>query len=334
MRKIVLTEFGGPDVLAVSEVPDPEPPTDGWVVDVHAIGLNFAELVERRGRYRKDQQLPYELGKEASGVVVARGPEAPTRAEGGFDEGDRAIVVRWEGGCYAERVTARPGQALHPPRHLDAIEAAAFANTFGTAWWAQEEVARARAGDAALIQAAAGGVGTAAVTLARARGLGPIIGTAGTPEKCERVEAIGADRCVDYSQDDFRSIVRELTAGRGAAYVLESVGGDVYEHSLEVLAPLGRLVVIGFSSIRSNYAEAIPRLHPLTVFHRSIGVCGLNVQNLDYPSARDKWSELVRCAEDHELRPVVGLELPLAEAARAHSEIEARRTFGKVVLIP
>lgn len=334
MKKIVLSAFGGPEVLTVGDAPEPEPPVDGWVVDVRAIGVNYAELVERRGRYRKDQRLPYELGKEACGVVAARGPEAPDRSAGGFDVGDRAIVIRWDGGCYAERVTARPGQALRVPRHLSFEEGAAFANTFATAWWAQEEIARARPGDAALIQAAAGGVGTAAVALARARGLDPILGTAGGRAKCARVEALGADRCFDYTAADFRDGVREATRGRGVDYVLESVGGEVYERSLEVLAPGGRLIVIGFSSIRSSYAEAIPRLHPLTLFHRSIAVGGLNVQNLDYPRETAVWDALVGCAVEHELRPVIGLELPLGEAARAHAEIEARRTVGKVVLKP
>ena len=177
MRKVVLTGFGGPEVLVPTEAPEPDLPADGWIVELRAIGLNFAELVERRGLYRKDQRLPYEIGKEACGVIVQRGRDAR-----GFELGQRVIVIKFSGGCYAERVAVRPGQVLPLPAHLDFAGGAAFAIAYATAWYAQEELARARPGETALIQAAAGATGSAAVRLAKARGL-TVIGTAGGPEK-------------------------------------------------------------------------------------------------------------------------------------------------------
>lgn len=328
-RRIRLTELGDPSVLRVEEFPDPQPPPDGYVVAVEAAGVNFADTLERRGAYRRDQALPCELGKEAAGVVVARGAEAHE-----FHEGDRVIVVKMDNGCYADRVAAAGHQVLPPPADFDFDEMAAFANTFATAWWAMHEVARTRPGESALIQAAAGGVGSAAVALARSGGLSPVIGTAGSAEKCAFVERLGADACLDYRTTDVAPALGELTGGRGIDYCLESVGGRAYEASLQALAPLGRLVVIGFSSIREHHAERIPRLHPLTLFHRSIAVAGLNMDHVAYTRDRATWRRLVDHVEEHGLRPVVGATFPLEEAARAHEALERRETIGKVLLRP
>ena len=330
MRKIVLEAFGGPEVLALREdAPEPECPADGWVVEVEAAGLNFAEIVERRGMYRRNQTLPYEIGKEVAGRIVAAGPDAR-----GFEVGERVIVIRFEGGCWAERVAARPGQVLRAPAHLDGEQAAAFAIAFVTAWFAQQELARARPGEGALIQAAAGATGSAAVQLAKACGLGPVIGTAGTREKCELVERLGADRAVCYREQDFREVVREATGGAGVGYCLESVGGEVFSGSLEALAEMGRLVLIGFTSVSKDYANAVPRIHPLHLFHRSLGIFGLNVENLDFPRRTETWNALVELAERQRLVPHVGARFPLADAGKAQAAIEARETVGKVVLLP
>ncbi len=329
MRKIVLSEFGGPEVLAVREHPEPSVPADGYVVELKAAALNFADVVERRGLYRKDQRLPFELGKEAAGVVVARGPRARE-----FAEGDRVVVVKLSGGCYAERVAVGPNEVLPAPASLGFDELAAFPIAFATAWYAMEEIARVRPGESVLIQAAAGGVGTAAVALAKSIGCAPVLGTAGGPEKCAWVESeLGADACWDYRAIDFREPLLELTAGRGVDYCLESVGDEVFDRSLEVLAPMGRLVIIGFSSIDSDYKERIRRVHPLSVFHRSISLAGLNVHNLDFPSRRDVWERMCAHVERHGLRPIVGHRFPLERAHEAHAALESRASRGKVLLL-
>lgn len=329
MRKILLESFGDPELMVVSDQPEPELPRDGYVVEIRAAGINFADIVERRGLYAKDQQLPCYLGREASGVVVAKGDEAT-----GFELGEPVIVIRFGGGCYAERVAAGPDQILRGPTGYDFEQLAAFPIVFATAWCAQNEIARVQPGESVLIHAAAGGVGSAAVVLARSLGAAPIIGTAGSDEKCRWVESLGADRCVNYREADFRSAVRELTADRGVDYVLESVGGEVFDQSLQSLAPMGRAVIIGFSSISSDYGDALKRIHPLTLFHRSITCSGLNVQNLNFPTQRDIWTRLVNYVEEHGLKPIVGQTYPLERAADAHTALETRQTRGKLLLIP
>lgn len=327
VRVVEAHSFGGPEVLQVRRSSSPAVPDDGYLVEVYAAGLNFADVVERRGRYKRDQPLPARLGKEAAGVVVERGPAASD-----FDVGDPVIVVKFGNGCYAEVIAAEAHEVLRPPNGLSFVELAAFGTNYVTAWYAMHEVARVRPGESVLVQAAAGGVGTAAVKLARSHGCGPVIGTAGGARKCELVRLLGADVCVDYLVDDFGPEVLASTHGVGVDYCLESVGGAVYDRCLEVMAPRGHLVVIGFSSISTNYAEAVKRLHPLTVFHRSFSVGGLNIDNLGFQRRRDIWDDLVTHAEQHELRPHVGQVFPFDRIADAHAALEGRTTTGKVVL--
>ena len=329
MRKILLREFGGPEVMVVTDEPEPECPPDGWVVDVKAASINFADVVSRRGMYERTQGLPYELGKEAAGVVTEKGPDAE-----GFEVGERVVVIKFSGGCYAERVAVGPGMLLRGPERYSFEQLAAFGIVFVTAWYGMHEIARVRPGESVLLQAAAGGVGTAAIALAKSFGCGPIIGTAGGPEKCAWVTSLGADACVDYRRDDFRDTVRELTEGRGIDYCLESVGGEVLERSIECLAELGRIVIIGFSAIDDDYKNRIAAVHPLKLFLRSIGVMGLNVQNLDFPRHPEVWDPMVRHIEEHGLEPIVGATYPLEEGAAAHTALENRETRGKVLLIP
>jgi len=331
MRKVVLEAFGGPQVLRLADAPEPMAPPGGCVVELAAIGVNFAELVERRGLYRKDQRLPYEIGKEAAGRVVAVHPDAD-----GIRVGDRVIVIRFEGGCYAERVAALPHQLLPIPAHLDLEEAAAFAIAFATAWYAQEELARVRTGEAVLIQAAAGATGGAAIQLARARGCDPVIGVVGRAAKREAVLGLGAHLCAAESEGpSFEEVVREHCGSKGGVdYCLESVGGAVFDRSLSALAPLGRLVAIGFSSVEKDHANTIKRVHPLQLFLRSWGLMGLNVENIDFPRRRATFERLAAFAAQHGLRPAIGGRFPLCDAAGAHAAIEARNTTGKVLLIP
>jgi NADPH2:quinone reductase len=331
MRAIVLDAFGGPEVMRLAQVAEPHPPVGGCVVELAAIGINFAELVERRGLYRKDQRLPYELGKEAAGRIVDVHPDAH-----GLSVGQRVIVLRFRGGCYAERVAAEVHELLPIPEHLDFEEAAAFAIAFATAWYAAVELARVRPGESALIQSAAGSTGCAAVQLARALGADPIIGAVGNAAKRDVVLEHGAHACAaEHGGEDFATLVGRLCAGRGGVdYVLESVGGPTFEKSLALLAPLGRLVTIGFSSIVRDHAEQVKRVHPLQLFKRSWGLFGLNVENIDFVRRRATYDEIVRFAERHELRPHVGARFPLADAVAAHTAIESRATTGKVVLVP
>lgn len=317
-------------MLEPAEVLPPVPPVDGYVVALAAIGVNFADVVERRGLYRSHQSLPYELGKEGAGVVVARGAEAREHALG-----EPVIVVRFAGGCYAEQVAVSPHELLRGPAGYDLHQLAAFANCFATAWYGLTEVLRAREGESFLVSAAAGAVGSAAVLLARALGLDPVLGLAGGPEKCRFVESeLGADRCFDYREGELETRVRAHRAGAGVELALDTVGGEALEAMLALLEPLGRLASVGFSSIDTDYAERLPRLSLLRLFHRSISVAGLNLERLDYPRRLESWQRLVAFVEEKCLKPQVGHLFPLAEAAEAHRALESRETVGKVLLIP
>lgn len=329
MRQIVVEEFGGPAALVLREMPEPAVPEDGWLLETRAIGINFADVVGRRGRYTKDARCPFYPGLEAAGVLVAAGPRAR-----GHELGESVITLNFAGGCYAERIAVGPGDVLRGPAGWSFPELAAFSATFGTAWYAMHEIARVRPGESALIQAAAGAVGTAAVALARSHGLTPVIGSAGSDDKCAFVREQGADAAINYSRDDLRQRVLQHTAGRGVDYVLESVGGEALERCLSALAPMGRLVTIGFSSVDDKHADAIKRIHPIALFQRSISIGGLNVNNLRIAGRKAEWARLVAHVEQHRLRPVVGATWPLAEAAAAHAALEARLTRGKLLLIP
>jgi NADPH:quinone reductase-like Zn-dependent oxidoreductase len=327
MRAVVVDSFGSPDVLNVRDLPDPTPPPGGYVVEVVASSINYADVVERRGLYKKDQKLPSRLGKEAAGVVIARDADAVE-----FEVGDPVIIVCLGNGCYAEQVAVEAHEVLPPPGGLSFVEMASFAIAYTTAWYGMFEIANVRRGEAVLIQAAAGGVGSAAIDLARSHGCGPIIGTAGGPVKCATAVARGADACVDYSSNDFRPTVLELTGGTGVDYCLESVGGESYTRSIDVIAPMGHLVIIGFSSIGADYANAIRRLHPLTLFQRSISVGGLNLDNLGFAQRRGIWATLVAHAEKHGIRPLVTQVFPFEQIRQAHLALETRQTTGKVAL--
>jgi len=328
MRAIVVENFGSQDVLAFRDLPDPTPPRFGYVVQVLASAVNYADIVERRGRYRKVQELPSQLGKEAAGVVIARDSDAVE-----FEVGDPVIVVCFGNGCYAEKVAAEAHEVLRPPTGLSFIEMAAFGTSYATAWYAMYEIARVRPGDSALIQAAAGGVGSAATILARTGGCAPVIGTAGGSHKCSVVVGLGADACIDYLAEDFRPSVLGLTDNRGIDYCLESVGGETYSRSIDIIAAMGRLVVIGFSSIGADYGAEIRRLHPLTVFQRSISVGGLNIENLAFNRRGDVWDRLVAHAEEHAIRPLVEQVYPFEAIREAHDALESRRSTGKVMLV-
>jgi NADPH:quinone reductase-like Zn-dependent oxidoreductase len=341
MRAIVLEAFGGPDVMQVRDVPEPRPPVGGYVVQLAAIGINFAELVERRGLYRKNQTLPYDLGKEAAGTIVevhpeARGPGVDSGGAPALEVGQRVSVLRFAGGCYAERVAVEAHQVLPVPKHLSLDEAAAFAIAFATAWYAIAELARLRPGESALVHAAAGSTGAAAIQMLRALGADPVIGAVGSAWKREVVLGLGAHACAaEQGGEDFVALVQRLCGARGGVdHVLESIGGATFEKSLLALAPLGRLVTIGFSSIDRDHAERVKRVHPLQLFLRSWGLFGLNVENIDFVRRRATYERIVRFAEEHDLRPHIGARFALTDAAAAHAAIEARRTTGKVLLVP
>src|SRR3989442_365691 len=236
MKAAQVVGFGDVDRIAVVDMPIPTPAKDSVLVRVKAWGLNYADVLQRQGLYLGGPVPPFIPGMEAAGIVEAngRGPQP-------IPVGTRVAVLA-AGGLHAERVVVQLAACIPLPDTMSFAQGAAFPVHYLTAYHALTTVAHARAGETVLIHAAGGGVGTAAVQIARLLGL-RVVATASTEDKRGRIRALGATRAVGYA--DFEATTRDLTGGRGPDIVLESLGGDVFRRSLALLAPLGRLVVLG-----------------------------------------------------------------------------------------
>jgi NADPH:quinone reductase-like Zn-dependent oxidoreductase len=336
MRQIVIVRHGSPDVLQPREMPDPVPGDGEIRIAVRAAGVNFADVLARLGLYPDAPKPPVTVGYEVSGLVDAVGPGVTTHRAG-----DRVVALTHFGG-YADRVVTPAVLACPIPDPIEDIVAAAIPVNYLTAVIALYRMANITAGDTVLIHGAGGGVGIAATQLARLRGA-TIIGTASS-SKHEAIRAQGVDHAIDYRQADVTVEVRRLTHGRGADVVLDPIGGRSFADSYRLLAPLGRLVVYGVSSVapseRRSWWSALtmlarmPTFRPLALMNRNRGVFGLNLGHLWEERAQlaDAMRLLVADVADGRLHPVVARTFPLDRAAEAHRFIQSRSNIGKVVL--
>jgi NADPH:quinone reductase len=306
MRAVVLTGTGGPDLLAVQEVPEPSPGDRGAIVDVRACGVNFADVLIRLGRYPQMPELPAVLGSEIAGEL----------------EGSRVMgFVRGHGGGYAERVAVDRRWLLPLPAGASFAEGAAFPMAFLTAWIPLTQLLRIGFGARILVTAAAGAVGTAAIQLVRTLNGAPVAAV-GSEEKLELPRSLGAVDSVTY---DAIGDLEPVDA------VFDLVGGDVFSTSLSLVKPLGTAVAVG-------YAGGLWQdVSPTWLVGRNIGVHGFYLgrligrsPDLVEQAARD----VLRLWDGGVVRPIVGAEFPLEQAGEAHRLIEERKTTGKVVLIP
>ena len=336
MKAYVLTRHGPPSVLRVSEVPAPTPGPGEVRVRLRAIGVNFAEVLSRKGLYGWAPKRPYIPGMEGAGEIEALGSGVTGRRIG------EPVIVGAQHGCYAEQITVPAHQALPAIPEFTLHENAAFAVNYVTAWVSLMEMARLRPTDAVLVQAAAGGVGTAAVQLAKAFGC-TVYGTAGADGKLGLLKRLGADAAINYRATDFETAVRRLTDGRGVDVVLEVVGGEVYRKSLRLLVPTGRLVVIGFASLNLQKWNPlswwrtwrdIPRAKIGDMAVRSVGVLATHVGYLlpERERLAGVWADLLWFVKRHHIRPVVGSVFPFERLADAHALMESRRSTGKIVV--
>jgi NADPH:quinone reductase-like Zn-dependent oxidoreductase len=336
LRQVVIVRHGAPDVLQARELPDPLPGDGEIRIAVRAAGINFADVMARIGVYPDAPKPPVVVGYEVSGVVDAVGSDVSTRRVG-----DRVVALTRFGG-YADRVVVPEDFVFAIPDTLDFVDAAAIPVNYLTALIALYRMANVMAGDTVLIHGAGGGVGIAATQLARLRGA-RIIGTA-SASKHDVIRELGVEHAIDYRTANVLADVRRLTSGRGVDVVLDPIGGRSFTDSYRMLAPLGRLVMYGVSSIapgeRRNIWRALttilqmPRFKPLSLMDRNRGVFGLNLGHL--------WDErrrltdammfvLSEVAAGH-LRPVVARTFPLDRAADAHRFIQSRSNIGKVLL--
>ncbi|MBI3968453.1 MAG: NADPH:quinone oxidoreductase family protein [Chloroflexi bacterium] len=321
MRAIRFHEYGGPEVLKLEEVPEPKVRPGMVLVRVRAAGLNYADVMQRRGRYLEPTPLPATAGAEIAGSVVAVG-EGVTKPRVG------TRVMGFARGGYAEYVVTLP-QLLFPiPEDMDFVHAAALPLQGLTAYHCLMTAGHIKTGCSVLVHAAAGGVGLFAVQLAKHIGNCVVIGTASTPAKLELAQSKGLDIPIDYTKEDFVAKVKAVTDGQGVDVILEAVGGEIFHRSLEALAPFGRLVVYGRASGSSNDIDA------WQLVRKNQAVVGFYLPGLlSQPAlAKESMRELTEWVWDRQIEIVVGHTYPLEKAADAQAALEGRATVGKVVL--
>jgi NADPH:quinone reductase-like Zn-dependent oxidoreductase len=342
MRAVAIRKHGAPEVLELREMPDPQPKPGEVLIRVKAIGVNFADLLQRMGLYPGVPPRPFVPGLEVAGVV-----ERAVEGGKGGGEGERfhvgdAVAALTQFNAYAEWVAVPARQVYRLPAGMPFEDAAAIPVNYLTAYHSIFTMGNLQSGNRLLIHGAAGGVGIAAVQLARTRGL-VVFGSAG-PLKQDYLRKIGVEHAIDHEKSDFVEVVRKF-APDGIEMVMDPAGGKSFSRSCECLGPTGRLVVYGFSAavgpggkrslLRASKAFLqTPRFHPLKLMKKNISVIGVSLAGLMSRGAllRQELDEIFRMYTAGKVKPAIGKSFPLAEAASAHKFIHDRKNIGKVVL--
>jgi NADPH:quinone reductase-like Zn-dependent oxidoreductase len=335
MRAVLLRRHGPPRVLRVEDVPAPVPGPGQVSVRLEAVGINYAEILSRRGLYGWAPKMPYVLGMEGAGRIDVVG-EGVTRSVG------EAVVVGTKHGAYAERVVVPSARARPAVPGFTVEENAAFGVNWMTAWVSLMEMGRLRSTDRVLVSPAGGGVGTAAVRIAAGAGC-EVVALAGSEEKLTRVGELGASETINYRRPGWQGRLDEVTVGGRIDLALEMVGGDVFPAVARALAPFGRVVVAGYASLDYSLWKpwtwwsawrGMPRMGLEQMYRGSIGLLSTHLGYLleDEARMRRVWDDLVSFTLARGLRPVVGHVLPFESVAEAHRLVESRRSYGKVVL--
>ncbi|VWD50270.1 putative quinone oxidoreductase [Burkholderia contaminans] len=325
MKAVRFHKTGGPETLVYEDVPDPSLADDEVLIRVEAAGVNFADVMRRRGDdYPEPSPTPFTLGAEVAGTIAAVGKSVTSLPVG------TPVMAAPGAGGYAQYARVPAGIVIPLPPGLDAVRASALVAHGLTAALVLRKAARLLPGETVLVEAAAGGVGSLAVQLAKLYGAGKVIAAASTPAKRALAESLGADATVDYTTPDWAAQVRALTNDNGVDIVLETAGGDNLAEAFKSMAPFGRLIFIGQSSGKSSLID------PWT-----LTVPNLTITSF-YVGAYLAFSELIQST----LSELIGLVLsgkvtlqtetvlPLSQAAEAHRLLEGRHTTGKVVLQP
>jgi NADPH:quinone reductase-like Zn-dependent oxidoreductase len=342
MRALVVRRSGPPEVFESRQVADPQAKPGEALIRVKAIGVNFADLMARMGLYPGTPKPPFVPGLEIAGVVEKVVETPGKRGEGdGLKAGD-AVMALPHFGAYAEWVAVPMNCVYRIPAGMAFDAAAAFPVNYLTAYHSMFTMGNLQAGNRVLIHGAAGGVGIAAVQLARARGL-VTFGSAGSMKQ-EFLKKLGVDHPIDYEKSDFVKAVRQF-APDGIEMVMDPIGGSSLARSQRCLGPGGRLVIYGLSDaagasgkrdpIRAAKAYLqTPRFHPLKLMEKNLAVIGVGMGPMILRGSivRDELGELFRLYGEGRLKPVIAKTFPLDQAAEAHRFIHARKNIGKVVL--
>ena len=322
MKAAVVYENGGPDVLRYEDVPDPECPDGHVVVDVEAISIEGGDLLHRAGA--ELPSVPHVVGYLAAGTISEVGAGVEDRAVG-----DRVVTLN-AAGSHASKRAVPALSTWSIPDGLDAPRAACIPVAYGTAHECLFTAGNLEAGQTALIHAGAGGVGMAAIQLAKQAGA-TVIATASSDEKLDRLKEFGLDHGINYANESFVERTRDLTDGRGADVVLDSVGGQNLVDSVGALAYRGTLVSVGVAGRAGSNIEARD-LWAQNNALRGVFLGGALVN--EYPRVHALISDLFERVARGEVRVEIDRTFPLAEAAAAHAYIESRRAFGRVVMAP
>jgi NADPH:quinone reductase len=315
MRAVQITEFGGPEVLTLVDLPEPTPAEGQLLVRVDRAGVNYADTHHAENSYLARTTLPLVPG----GEVVGR------------TGGGRRVVCLVGSGGYAELALADPSASFDVPDGIDDLTALALVVQGTTAWLLLRRTAHLEPGESVVVHAAAGGVGSLAVQLAKQWGAGRVIATASSEEKRQLALDLGADVAVDANAEDMTAALREANGGRRVDIVLDMTGGRITDQSLAALAPFGRLAFYGMA----NRTQPAP-VHPGSLLAHSTTVAGMWLAHaLPIPGllqgALDELFAMVRAGS---LRAIAGGDYPLSDARRVHEDLRARRTMGKLVLDP
>ena len=320
MKAIRVHEFGGPEVMKLEEVPDLVPGPGQVMVRVHAVGVNPVESYVRTGTYAMKPNLPYTPGNDGAGVILAVGAGVTS-----VKTGDRVYTSGALSGTYAEQTLCLEAQVHRLPDNVSFEQGAAMGVAYGTAYRGLFQRGHAKAGETVLVHGASGGVGTAAVQLARAAGM-VVIGTAGSDAGLNLVKQQGAHHVLNHSADGYLDELMKLTGGRGVDLILEMLANQNLGKDLTVLAKKGRVVVIG--------SRGPVEINPRDALGREADIRGLTLFATSEAEARQMHAALVAGLENGTLRPVIAQKIPLAEAARAHVEIMKHSgALGKIVLV-
>ena len=319
MKAIRVHEFGGPEVMKLEEVPDLTAGPGQVVVSVKAVGVNPVDTYIRSGAYAVKPPLPYTPGLDAAGTVEAVG-QGVERVKG-----ERVYAAGTLSGAYAEQALCDASQVHHLPDWVSFAQGAGVNVPYATAYRALYHRAHGQPGETILVHGASGGVGIAAVQIARAGGF-TVIGTAGTEKGRELVLEQGAHHVVDHRKEGYAEEIMALTKGRGVDVILEMLANVNLAKDLTLLALRGRVVVIG--------SRGSIEIDPRATMQRDLSILGLTLMNASKEELVSIHAALVAGLENGTLNPVVGRQMPLAEAARAHREVMEPGAYGKIVLVP